>query len=520
MIKVVSSEQMREVDRRSIEDIGIPGVVLMENAGLQVVEKIRKFFNGELPQHVLIVCGRGNNGGDGFVVARHLTNKGVDVTVILLGESGMLRGDAQTNWKICVESGVNIIELTGDQVYTQLFDYMVDSDVIVDAIFGTGLSSAAKGIYEEVINIIDESEIPVISVDIPSGLSSDTGALIGSAIQADMTVTFGLPKVGTILYPGAGYCGDLEIVDIGIPPIVEMEAEYSALLLEDLDFVGILGRRDRNAHKGTYGHLLVIGGSPGKTGAVAMAGQAALRMGTGLVTVAVPASLNPVLEMKLTEVMTQPLPETGEQTLALDSLDIILEFCHRVRAVALGPGMSANGETVKLTQNLMMQCPIPIVLDADGINALAGNIDILSQRKLPTVITPHPGEMARLMDTSVKEIQQNRIEVARDFAVQHGVIVALKGARTVIAEPSGRVYVNPTGNPGMASGGTGDVLTGIIAGALTQGLDPVDATNLGIYLHGLAADIAAEELGEVALTAMDIHDFMPEAIMELNLETI
>jgi len=520
MQKIVSSAQMRRIDENAIKSIGVPGVVLMENAGIQVVNQIQKFCDGAFPEHIVIICGKGNNGGDGFVIARHLAGKDVDTSIVLLGDADNLKGDARTNWNICVKSGIDVQEFTEKDESSRIFDLIFDADLIIDAIFGTGLSSPVKGFYEDIINLIDESEIPVVSVDIPSGLSSDTGAIIGSAINAELTVTFGLPKIGTILFPAAGYCGRLEVVDIGIPQVVELEADYTALMLEEQDFVGILGHRDRNAHKGTFGHLLVIGGSPGKTGAAAMCAQAGLRLGTGLVTAAIPESLNTIMEMKLTEVMTLPLPETKDQTIAAAALDPIMEFCYRIRALALGPGISTQPETAETVRNLLVQCPVPVVLDADGINALAGHLDILSKRTVPTIITPHPGEMARLMDTSITQIQENRITVANEFAKKYQTIVVLKGARTVIAEPSGRVYINPTGNPGMASGGTGDILTGIIAGALTLGLDPIDAANLGVYLHGLTADLASEELGEASLTAMDIHDFLPESILKMNLELV
>jgi len=353
-------------------------------------------------------------------------------------------------------------------------------------------------------------------VDIPSGLDSDSVQVLGACIQARLTVTFGLVKRGMLLLPGARYCGKVVLVDISLPrPAVEAEPIRDHLL-EGADFFSLLPPRNPEAHKGEFGHLLVLSGSPGKTGAAAMVCEAALRVGTGLVTLGIPESLNPILEGKLTEPMTEPLPETKEKTLGLSAHNRILELQGGKTALALGPGLSTNGETVKLVQKLVRSVNLPAVIDADGLNALGGRLDLIRKSTQERILTPHPGEMGRLLGISSREVQQDRIRVARDFAQKHGVILVLKGARSLVASGQGEVFINPTGNPGMASGGMGDILTGMIRGFLAQGFPALEAAKLGVYLHGLAGDFVAHLKGQRGMAAMDLAQEAPRVLRALE----
>jgi NAD(P)H-hydrate epimerase len=359
--------------------------------------------------------------------------------------------------------------------------------------------------------------VPVVAVDIPSGIEASSGKILDAAICADLTVTFGLPKVGLLIHPGRSYTGKLEIVDISIPDFLVQEEHIFVELIEQSDVSRILRPRSVDAHKGNHGHLLILAGSRGKTGAAAMAAEAALRSGAGLITLGIPSSLNAIMEAKLTEVMTEPLEETTAQTMSVGSWPRIQELMEGKKAVALGPGISAEPETIKLVQHIVSNSSIPLIIDADGINALAENCALLKDASAPIVITPHPGEMARLLKSSVQSIQEDRIGIAERFAAEYGLYVVLKGSQTIIAEPGGDVCINPTGNPGLASGGTGDVLTGMIAGFAAQGYSLADACRVGVYLHGHIADVLAEETGEIGLTATDLLAEIPVTLKELML---
>ena len=513
-MKVVSALQMKNLDRRAIEEFGIQGIVLMENAGRATIEAIDKYFSPLSMRKIIIIAGSGNNGGDGFVIGRHLFNRGVDVEAFLLGPKAKVNGEAQVNLELYQKlRPVQELHCREDIIkFQNLLDH---ADLIIDAILGTGLNTEVRGLYRDIIERINSLPTPVVSIDIPSGIDAGTGKVLGTAVYADLTVTFGLPKIGLVIYPGIERAGILEVADISIPSYLVREENITVELLDAHDLVPLLRQRDRNSHKGTYGHALIIAGSVGKTGAAALASNAALRIGAGLVTLGIPASLNPVMEVKLTEVMTEPLAETDFQTLSTNALPRIQELCEGKKVLALGPGISTHPETRSVVLHIIRNSRIPLVVDADGINALGEKPSVLHEAHCPIVLTPHPGEMARLLGISIQEVQDDRIGVSKKFAQEYGVVLVLKGARTIIAEPNGTIYINSTGNPGMASGGTGDVLTGMIAGLTAQGYTMGEASRLGAFLHGYIADGITEQRGEAGLTATDILDRIPVTFKEV-----
>ena len=514
-MKIVTAKEMRNIDSQTINEVGIPGVVLMENAGLGVVRAIERDFPLPTFSKIAIFVGKGNNGGDGLVIARYLANKGYKVTTYLLAEPDKFIGDALVNLRVSQNIGLHIEYILSNDQLGEKKANISQNNLIIDAIFGTGLSGAVRGFASNVIDYLNSTEIPIIAVDLPSGLDSDTGKTEGSCIKAVMTVTMALPKRGLLLYPGAKFVGKLEVADIGIPQSVIDSQNLSTILIQPSCALKLLPERPRDGHKGLFGRVLVIAGSVGLTGASAMASLSALRVGAGLVTLGTPESLNPIMEVKLTEVMTLPLPETSHQTLSIRAYDKIMQMVAGVDVVAIGPGLSRNPETIELVQKLCKDVNIPKVIDADGLNALAEDKNCLSELGGQTVLTPHPGEMARLTGKTISDIQSNRINIAVDFAKEYGVILVLKGVPTVIAEPNGEAYLNTTGNPGMASGGTGDVLTGTIAGFIAQGLDAKGSAILGVYIHGLAGDLASMDKGEAGLIAGDLIDFLPKAIRKV-----
>ncbi len=501
---------MQELDRKAIETYRIPGIVLMENAGRGAAEEILKAFPDLQKKKVAIVAGKGNNGGDGFVIARHLTNCGVPVKVFLLTEPKALRGDAETNYYIFHRMKGEILSVPSSKDYQKVKKDFERADLLIDAIFGTGLDAEVRGYYREVIDHLNTLHQPIAAIDIPSGLNADTGKPFGTAVRATLTLTFGLPKLGLLISPGVDYVGTLKVIDIGIPRNLVEEEKIQTYLLEREEIRKWLSvPRRPDTHKGDYGHLLVIAGSVGKTGAAAMVCEAALRMGAGLVTLAIPKSLNPIMEMKLTEVMTEPLPETPKQTLSLRAYSSILRLCENKRAVVIGPGLGTYKETQTLILKLVKALDIPLVIDADGLNALATQAKFLPATNRSLILTPHPGEMARLIRGTVKEIQENRIGVSRSFSQVNHVYLALKGYRTLIVTPRGETYINPTGNSGLATGGTGDVLSGMIGGLLCQGFDILPSLQASVFLHGLAGDEVARELGEKSLVATDLIKKIP-----------
>jgi NAD(P)H-hydrate epimerase len=510
MMKVPTSEEMQELDRKAIELYRIPGIVLMENAGHGAAEAILATYPGLQGWKVAIFAGKGNNGGDGFVIGRYLMNRGIAVKVFLLTDPNSLRGDAETNYQIFLQAKGEIAPVPSSKEFQKIKKDLEKFDLLIDGIFGTGLDAEVRGYYREVIEHLNRLQRPMVAIDIPSGLDANTGRPLGAAIRASLTVTFGLPKVGQLISPGIDYVGVLKVIDIGFPKKLVEEEKIQTHLLEQAEIRRWLAvPRRPEAHKGDYGHLLVIAGSVGKTGAAAMVCEAALRVGAGLVTLAIPKSLNGIMEVKLTEAMTEPLPETPKQTLSLRAFNSILKLCQNKKAVVIGPGIGTDKETQSLILKLLKTLNLPIVLDADGLTALAAQPKLLPVSNRSLILTPHPGEMARLLQTSPKEIQEDRINLSRKFSQGHQVYLVLKGHRTLIATPKGEIFINPTGNPGMASGGTGDVLTGMIGGFICQGFGVLPSLQMAVFLHGWAGDEVAREVGEKFLLATDLIKKMP-----------
>ena len=515
-MKVVTAEVMQQLDRRTIEEAGIPGVVLMENAGRGAVRVLLENYPHVLNGTVAIIAGKGNNGGDGFVIARYLINRGISVCIFLLGVRGKIQGDAKVNLTSALKMKVPLTEIQDSAGWKAHRRELEGCALIVDAIFGTGLTSDIVGLIGEVINDLNGLDIPTVAVDLPSGLHPDTGAVLGTCVHADCTVTFGLPKRGLFLYPGAQHAGRITIVDISIPSSFVDEAALTDHVLSFADMSQALKVRKPDTHKGDYGHVLAIAGSRGKTGAAALTCQAAARVGAGLVTLGIPESLHAVMEQKLTEVMTEPLQEHTAGFLGMGSFKKIQELLEGKKVLVLGPGLSTREDTVQLVHAIIKESSIPVVVDADGLNALGRRLELVRERFADTVLTPHPGELGRLLGKTASEVQGNRLEVAREAAEETGGVVVLKGYRTLIASRDAGVFVNPTGNPAMASGGTGDVLTGMIAALMGQGLGALDAAKLGVYLHGFAGDLV--ERGEfcVGLSASDLIAAIPEAFERLG----
>ncbi len=510
-MKVVTAQEMRQIDQQTIEEIGISGAVLMEHAGTAVVRTIRQHFPE--CQRIAVIVGKGNNGGDGLVVARQLALAGQPIQIFLVSPPESFAGDALTNLQIAQNLDLSMASILSEEELEAAKSQIASSDLIVDSIFGTGLRGGVGGFIGEVIDFINKMGKPVVAIDLPSGLSADTGIAEGACIEGTHTVTIGLPKRGNLIHPGATFTGTLEVADIGFPPSVIDAQSIQINWTQSSDAAQLLPPRPTHSHKGTYGRVFVVAASTGMTGAAALTSAGALRVGAGLVTLGAPKSLNAILEMKLTEVMTLPLPETAEGSLALDAKSHIIEAVERTKSVlAVGPGLSQHPETVALVHSLIRESDVPTVIDADGINALSKSTDILSSLSPQTVLTPHPGEMARLIGGTVEALERDRIGIAQQFAGTHNVTLVLKGAPTVIARGNGDVWINSTGNAGMATGGMGDILTGLIAGLIAQKVSPFDAAVLGVYLHGLAGDIVAESVGMHGLMAGDVLNNVPKAI--------
>ncbi|MBA3271865.1 MAG: NAD(P)H-hydrate dehydratase [Acidobacteria bacterium] len=515
-MRILTANQMREVDRRTVEDIGIPSLVLMENAGRQVVAAMESFFPDLTDRRVAVLSGKGNNGGDGFVVARTLHQRGVDVSVFVVGQVAEIKGDSRINIEILGRLGVTVVEIADEGQWELHFSEISEHDLIVDALFGTGLKAALSGIYETVIADINASAIAVVSIDLPSGMSADTPDLIGACVEATVTVTLGAPKLPLILPPAEEKAGEVVIADIGIPGgiIDSVEGSRVELLTRD-QMRPLITPRAADVHKGDFGRVLIVAGSRGKTGAAILAAQGALKSGAGLVTVAAPRGSMPMLASYSPEYMTEALDETIDGTVDFAAAETVLSF--NADVIAVGPGLGRGQGVATFVRELLESSELPIVLDADALNAVADEPAALVGREgRDVIITPHPGEMARLVGGTVDDVQANRLGIARDFAQSHKVYVVLKGYRTIIATPDGKIFVNPTGSPGMATGGTGDVLAGMLAAWLAQLLDAEAACRLAVYLHGAAGELADADQGEVSMTAGDLADHISDAILELT----
>jgi NAD(P)H-hydrate epimerase len=515
-MRILNAAQMREADRCTIEDIGIPSLVLMENAGRQVVAAIEAAFEDELDGRVGIICGRGNNGGDGFVVARTLLQRGVDTSVFVIGSLADVRGDARTNIDILGRLGVTVVEISDEQTWELHFSEISQCSLIVDAIVGTGLTSALGGMMETIVADINASAIPVVSIDLPSGLSADTPDLVGDCIQASMTVTLAAPKLPLVLPPGETHAGDIVVADIGVPgDVVEGLDGPRVDLLTPAQVRVLVEPRAPESHKGDFGRVTIVAGSRGKTGAAYLAGIGALRSGAGLVTIATPASCLPIVASMAPEFMTEPLAESEQGTVVTEAVEAILALQQDV--ISCGPGLGRGPAVAEFVRLLVDRATVPLVLDADALTVLADDPSVLmGKEEREIIITPHPGEMARLTGASIEEVQTSRLQIASEFASSRRLYVVLKGHRTIVATPDGHVFINPTGNPGMASGGTGDVLAGMIAAWLAQLLDAEAACRLAVFLHGAAGDLAAMHEGEVSTTASDLAACLGEALRRLT----
>lgn len=511
---LVTASEMKEMDRRTIEAFGLPGRVLMENAGRGATRFFLDTFTDLRGKTVAVMAGRGNNGGDGFVMARTLAQQGIRVVVYLLAESDHVCGDAAANLALLAPLKVPVVEMPTPEAFARHRTAMAHAHVWIDAILGTGLNTDVRDYFKMAIDFLNDANRPIFAVDIPSGLHADTGKPCGTAVRAVATATFAFAKIGHCLLPGAAHTGKLDIVDIGIPPhIVAAVAPPHALITRD-QVRGMIRPRPTDAHKGATGHALVVAGAPGKTGAAAMAAMAALRAGAGLVTLGIPASLEPIMETRILEAMTEALPEEDGR-LTETSTDRVIALLAAKQCLALGPGIGTAAGTKAMVTNLVRTCPVPMVIDADGLNCLAGQTAVLKAARAPAILTPHPGEMARLMGISTQQVQNDRIGSARTFARAHGVFLVLKGAMTVVAHPDGSVRINPTGNAGMATGGMGDVLTGLIAGFIAQGLTPEEAAAAGVFLHGQAADTLARTVAPRGYLASEVMDAIPGEMANL-----
>lgn len=512
-MKVLTPQRMARYDEYAIKTWGIPSAVLMENAGRNTYRLMKELYlsGGE---HIMVVCGRGNNGGDGFVIARYALIDGFKVHAYLIAKKQDLKGDAALNMELYSSLGGEIIECADKP--KEVKEGAKDAHFIVDAIFGTGLSKPVGGVEKVIIDEINHSGKPVIAVDIPSGIDGITGSPLGVAVRAAHTFTYAYPKLGQLFYPGAGHTGRLTVIDISIPPLIEKKIGFDGHIVDGEMLRGFLKKRLPWSHKGTFGHAVVIAGSPGKTGAAHMASLAALKIGAGLVTLVVPETLNPILEAKTTEVMTYPVKDDGKGFFTLDSFGAIASFVEDKGIIIMGPGLSQSEETMELARKIYMEIDTTFVIDADGINAFAGHADIFEKTKRQAVLTPHPGELARLIGKTAGEINEGRVETAAAFVGRCKVNLLLKGARSILSTADGQIFINPTGNPSLAKGGSGDILTGFIGGLASQGYSLTEAALLGAYLHGYMADTWVEDHSDMDLLALDLLTGLGGAIEEIR----
>jgi ADP-dependent NAD(P)H-hydrate dehydratase / NAD(P)H-hydrate epimerase len=534
-MKILTAAEMREVDRLTTERYGIPSLTLMENAGKSVADFMAARFRRIESRRIVVLCGKGNNGGDGFVVARRLAEAGATPGVILIGGQDELRGDAAVNRERWQKSGGEVRMVGTSSDWLAAKPAVNSADFIVDALLGTGVRGPVEGLLSEVIQEVNRHERGriVIAIDIPSGLPADTGEISGNdaearnsndkIVVADYTVTFTAPKQGMFLGRSSSYIGKLAVQEIGSPAeLVEEIGKGNVRWLEPREFPEFMLPRKPDGNKGNYGHALIVAGSVGKSGAAVMASWAALRVGAGLVTAAVPEPILPIVATPNPEVMTEPLPATDTGGISLRALEYE-RFNGMVKGksvIGIGPGLTTQNETVQFVRTVVGKyLDVPIVLDADGLNAFAGRALELNAVRKMLAVTPHPGEMARLVGRDTKQIQSRRLEAARKAAADWSAYVILKGSQTVIAAPNGNAWINPTGNPGMATGGTGDVLTGILAGIIAQHGPCAAALCFGVYLHGLAGDIAYADSGEAPLMATDLIRSIPRAYQQFFTES-
>ena len=513
-MRILTAPEMRAVDQRAITEIGVPSLVLMENAAIGVVEAIAERY--PTVETVAVFCGPGNNGGDGLAVARHLDARGYRLLTYLVTGSSSPSGDAAVQLAILERSGVPVEKIDAETDLTAVLAQARDGELVVDALFGTGLSRPLSGHFADLVLGLGEIGRPVLAVDVPSGLDGSRAEVLGPSLRAEVTVTFAAPKVAHVLFPAAERVGEVVVTDLGIPSEVVASAPGDLHLLVGEELAACLLPRAATTHKGDVGHVLLVGGSPGKAGAAILAASAAVRGGAGLVTVAVPAQILATVDGGCLESMTLALSTADDGGLNRAAASEVLAAARGRQAVAIGPGLGLAEDTVACVRHLCRDLAVPLVLDADGLNALGTDLSLLSSRPAVTVLTPHPGEMARLLGLSSAEVQRDRLSAARRAAEESGAVIILKGHRTLIADPEGGVYVNPTGNPGMATGGSGDVLTGLLAALLAQGYGVLAACQLAVYLHGLAGDLAVASGAPEAFRAGDLLASLPQAFVALR----
>ncbi len=516
-MKLLNAEESRQLDRLSQDKFGVPAYSLMSRAGEAVARIAAKRWPEALAAGVLIVAGKGNNGGDGMVAARHLKDSGAKVRAVLLARIADLKGDAARACREFVDAGGEVREAIDENALAAIFKE--PAGIVIDAVFGIGLNAAVAGLPLRAIQLINASRVPVIAVDIASGVNADTGAIMGDAVKAALTVTFGLAKYGHFSYPGAELCGDLEVADIGFAPAAVDEIAPRGRWLEEADVRPLIRRRGANSHKGMFGHTLVIAGARGKGGAPLLAARGALRMGAGLVTVAIPDSVAAIVAGGQAEIMTEPMPDRDGHFDATGSIARLNDVISGKDAIAIGPGIGVSDDTKRLISYLIEDGARPnrqLLIDADGLNALA-EIDCAAARRAqgPIVLTPHPGEMARLLKTSTAEVNADRVTAARILSERTGACVVLKGAHTVIAGVGGEIYINSTGNAGMGTPGMGDALSGMLAALLGQGMRAIDAMALGVFVHGYAADRVARSRGAIGYITGDVIEELPAALAAL-----
>jgi ADP-dependent NAD(P)H-hydrate dehydratase / NAD(P)H-hydrate epimerase len=508
---------MQAIDQKAIDNFGIPSITLMENAGVGVVCELKEIFPDLSRKKIFIFCGKGNNGGDGFVIARHLFNLGSEVRVLLAGKLSSLKGGAETNANSARNIGIHVDEI--DPYNLNRHDHKLrHCNIIIDAVLGTGLNKPATGFIERVIDKINQSESVgkfVVSVDINSGVDSDSGQLMGPHVKSDLTLALAHWKQSHFLHPAAGVMRKIRLIDIGIPIKGCEDQNIQVHQSEDEDIKSYFQKRDPNSHKGSYGHVLVLAGSRGKGGAAGLTALAVLRAGAGLCTLVLPNSSQKAFEVHPMEVMTVPLPETASGTLSLKAKEPILDLLQGKSVVAIGPGISTDAETVALIGELLPFIKCSLVLDADALNAISHHKNWLKELPPETVLTPHPKEMSRLTGVSMEEIQKNRIATTSKFSSEHSLNLVLKGSPSLVGLDDGSVVINPTGNAGMATGGSGDVLTGIIAGLLAQGLSASQASIAGTYIHGQSGDHFAESESQTTLIAGDLLRCLPETLKRI-----
>lgn len=501
---------MRAVDKAASEIGGIPSIVLMENAAIACVNELKKDFGELTGKRIAVFCGKGNNGGDGFAIARHLHNMDAEVSVYLVC-GNEFKGDAKINFDIIKKMNVNI-DVVSD---TENLKYIIRSnDIIIDAIYGTGIHGTVGGISYDVINEINENSKYTMAVDVPSGINSDSGEICGICIRADKTVTFAAYKVGMLMFPAADYTGKVTVADISIPDYI-LEGQSININVTDEEFVRAnFPVRENNSQKGDYGKVLVIAGSVGMTGAAYLSSQSAVTAGSGLVTLAIPAGLNGAMEAKTTEVMTLPVEDINGH-ISSDAAEKILERTDMADAVLIGPGLGRSSDAARVLKSVLSHSKVPVIIDADGINAASRDMDILSDCTCPVIFTPHAVEMSRLTGLDRDYIEENRLVASKEFAEEYGVTVILKGYHTIVTASDGEQYINITGNPGLATGGSGDVLAGITASLAARGINETAAAAMAVYIHGKAGDIAKDKYGMESVTASLVMESIPDALRQI-----